>query len=193
MPIDSSSPGYLAPSAEPLDGAALDKVFHDFIVGLTGIEGDLARPRWQPEPAQQPAFGKDWVAFGIVRRLPDMHSYSEEIPGADGASEVSYDELLYVLHSFYGPNSSALSARFKAGCEVAQNRATIRGQGVLFREVQEPVILPALLKEKWVKRIDVTAVFARRAVRTYPILIIDSGQLGLDNEHYVTPIQIPTN
>ncbi len=191
MPIDSSQAGYLDPTASPLEGDALNKVLHDAIVGLTGINGKLVRPRWVPEPSTQPSFDENWVAFGIPRTVPDYASYEEVI--VDGVTQIQRDELLFVLHSFYGPNCKALAERMRNALDVSQNRAALRAAGLLFKEAQEPVVLPALLKEKWVKRVDITIVYARRAIHTYAIRIIESGQLGLDNEHYVTPIQTPTN
>lgn len=54
MPQDTTTPGYLPPSTSPAYDAALDQMFHDLVMGITGLTGDLVRPRWQAEPPQQP-------------------------------------------------------------------------------------------------------------------------------------------
>ncbi len=191
MALDSSTSGYIAPASSPAYGDALDDVLQSVIVGLTGIAGSLVRPRWQPEPPQQPAFTVNWVAFGLVRQVNDTFAYVGHNPAGAGSDEVQEDELLYVLHSFYGPECHSLCARFRAGLMLAQNRDALTAANIALVEVQEATHLPALLKERWVKRIDVTAVYRRRTSRTYNVLTITSGQLGLDNEHYVTPINTP--
>ncbi len=191
MATDSSIAGYLTPVAAPVYGDALDDVLQAVIVGLTGIAGNLVRPRWQPEPPQQPAFTTNWVAFGLVRQVDDTFAYVGHDPAGNGSDDVQMDELLYVLHSFYGPDCHALCARFRAGLMVEQNRDALTAANIALMEVQDATHLPALLKERWVKRIDVTVVYRRRTSRTYNVLTIESGQLGLDNEHYVTPINTP--
>jgi hypothetical protein len=183
---NSSVAGYLSPSAEPLDDDDLEDIMHDAIVGLTGITGDLVRPRWQPEPAQQPAFSANWVAFGITRWTPDTYSYQRQ--DDDFNHVVERDILLYVLHSFYGPKSMGLCNRFRDSFDIAQNRDQLVAAGIELVEVQEALNIPALLKAVWVKRVDVVVVYRRRTSRTFPVLTISTGQLGLDNEAYVTPI-----
>lgn len=190
MATDSSAAGYLLPSSSPVYGNALDDLVHGVIVGLTGITGDLVRPRWQPEPPQQPDFTVDWVAFGLVRSEVDTFAYDYHDPTGNGVNAVQRDELLYFLHSFYGPDCHMYCEQYRDGLEVAQNRDALTAANIGLQEVQEAVMLPALLKEKWVKRIDVTVVFRRRTTRTYPVLTIQSGQATLDNEHYLTPINV---
>lgn len=193
MATDSSVAGFLVPSSEPVNDDSLDDLLQAPIVGITGIPGPLVRPRWQPEPPVQPDFDVDWCAFGITRTGPDVFSYQRHDPvGNAGAGQniVERDELLYVLHSFYGPNCARNIHRFRSGLDIEQNRATIKASGIVLVEAQDPVNLPALLKEKWVQRIDMTVVYRRRTATAYRILTLQSGQMGLDNELYVTPITV---
>lgn len=194
MATSSSSAGFLAPITSPVDDQALEDVLQATIVGITGLAGQWVRPRWQPEPPNQPPLDQNWVAFGIIRRVYDSFMYKGHDPDGDsgnGVDLVECDESLQVLHSFYGPNSNSLCTRFRAGLDVDQNRDALRANGILLTEVQDAINLPALLKEKWVLRIDATVIYRRRHIHSFPIRNLVSGQAGIDNERYLTPIVIP--
>lgn len=187
MPTDSSSVGFLAPiQANPYD-RSLEDALHAIIVGMTGITGSLVRPRWQPEPPQQPDFNTDWVAFGIVRTSVDTFAYHHH---TEDRQEVDRDELLSVMHSFYGPNCHSNCERFRDGWEIHQNRDAAKELSLGLVEVQEAVHLPALLKERWVQRVDTTVVFRRRTTRQYPVLTIASAQVNLNAEQLVTQVTV---
>lgn len=192
MATDSTVAGYLAPELlVPANDDGLEDLLQMAIVGITGLPGSLVRPRWQPEPPARPAFNVDWCAFGVPRSASDVNAYINlEDLALLGQEKVERDEWFECLHSFYGPNSAALCKRLRDGLEVSQNRDALRSVGISLTEVREAVVLPALLKEKWVRRVDVTVLYRRRTSSAYQVLTIQTGQLGLDNEHYVTPIFI---
>jgi hypothetical protein len=191
MATSSQQSGYLRPTTSPVYNDPLDDILQAAIVGITGIPGSLVRPRWQPEPPQQPSFDTNWCAFGIVRSVVDAFAYEGHDPAGEGTSSVDRDELLYVLHSFYGPSSHAICEQFRDGFEIGQNRAELLASGVALVEVGEATVLPALLKEKWVKRVDVTVTYRRRTSRVYQVRTIQSADAVLDNERYLTPINVP--
>lgn len=193
MANSSASSGYLTPTLEPIYDEGLDDVIQGAIVGITGIPGSLVRPRWQPSPPIQPGFDVDWCAFGITRNTSDTFAYEKMDPTADagaGSMLIERDELLYVLHSFYGPRASLNSKRLRSGLEISQNRDVLRSHKAAVVEVEESVTLPALLQEKWVRRVDTQVVFRRRTQHLYSILTVESGELGLNNGLYVTPITV---
>lgn len=193
MSNDSSAAGYLTPSASDPYDDALDDILSAAIVGITGIDQSLVRPRWTPEPGALPAFNVNWVAFGITRRPTDDYAYIGHNPAdnsGNGSSTVEMDEELQTLHSFYGPAASANCEQFRRGLQLEQNRATLRSNGVALTHVEEAVVVPALLQNIWVKRVDVNVIYRRRTATTYTILTVESGALGLNNEVYVTPITI---
>lgn len=191
MATDSSASGFLAPSSQDVYDNALDDLLQAAIVGITGITGSLVRPRWQPEPPTQPDFAVDWCAFGIVDLDPDTFSFERHDPTGNGSTAVEEDEILTVLHSFYGPHASQLCERFRKGISITQNRDTLYSSGILLTEVQGAIVIPALLKEKWVKRVDVRVIYRRRTSTSYAILNVQSGQLGLNNGLWATPITTP--
>lgn len=192
MANDSTSAGFLSPASVPLYSDGLDDALQAAIVGITGIPGSLVRPRWQPEPPNQPPFSTDWCAFGVTRTDSDIFSYTntDELDQGFGVVAIERTEEITVLHSFYGPNSDAYCARLRAGLDLSQNRDTLTTSGIALVAVQEALKLPALLQKKWVKRVDVTIIYRRRVSWQYPVNALTSGQAGLDNELYTTPINI---
>lgn len=197
MATNSTTAGYLAPalSLQPLYGDALNDVFSGVIEGITGIAGELIRPRWQPEPPNQPAFDVDWVAFGITTVKGDTFHYTSHDPGLEANVE-EYDEVITLLHSFYGPNSQGLINRFNAGIQVEQNRDALTQAGIKLADCGEVTTLPALLKEQWVLRYDCRISYRRRVKWIYPVVsvVANTGATPgfIDNEQYRTNINVPT-
>ncbi len=193
MATSSATGGYLQPSTSVDYDNDLDDIFHGVIHGITQLDKKLIRPRWQTEPPNQPDFTVNWAAFGVMTLDGDRFSYSRHVPAANGgigATDVERDEKLKLLISFYGPSCSAYQSRWSMGLQLSQNRDALTAEGIKLVEVQEAVMLPALFKEKWVKRVDSAAIFRRRIARTYAIENVESATVGLDNEHYITPIII---
>ena len=193
----TASISYLLPSSSPapIYGDALDDVFQINIAGITGItDTTLIRPRWQPEPPNQPDFSTNWVAFGVQVVDGDRFSYRKHDPtgnGGLGSDLLEKDETLQLLISFYGPNGTAICKQYQDGLQIDRNRDDLIVYGIKLVEVQEARVLPALLKEKWVRRIDISATFRRRIKRSYSIPTVVGDSVNLDNEQYQTPIVIP--
>lgn len=164
-----------------------DTVFHKTIKGLSGLPGDMVRPRWQPDPPNQPPVAASWVAFGVTSIEPDKNAYLDHT--LEG-TYVERDEQVTVTLSFYGPQAMSLAQRFVDGIELSQNRADLREQGVAVLYAQNPVQVPALLQGTWRKKVDVQLLCARRTRRLYPVNTIESAGAGLDNEHWVTPLTV---
>ena len=190
MATNSAEPGYLEPSASPVYDDGLEDILQAAIVGITGLAGTLVRPRWQPEPPQQPDFAIDWCAFGLTDTEVDTFAYDKHDPAGQGVNRVQRDEVLTVLHSFYGPNAHANCERLRDGFEVSQNRDFLRTNGITLIEVGKAQQLPALVKEKWVKRIDTTIQYRRRTSRTFQVLTITSAQGQIVTEEYTVPIVV---
>lgn len=181
MTTDSTAVGFLASSAANTYDDELEDQLQETIVGITGIAGSLVRPRWQPEPSQLPSFTSDWVAFGITSYQRDTFAYTNQ---ASSSTTVERDEVLTVMHSFYGPNCDSMCSRFSDGLQVPQNRDALMAVGIAVVEVRDPNHLPALLKEKWVRRTDVQIIYRRRTSRTYPVLSLLSAQGSVNAERY---------
>lgn len=190
MATDSSVAGYLAPVAASVYDDALDDTFQALIAALTGVSGDLVRPRWTVEPSNRPDFSTNWVAFGCNKAEVDAFAYDRHDAAGSGSTSVERDEIISVACSFYGPGAHGLCERLRDGLEVSQNRDVLYSAGITLIEAQEAVILPSLLKEKWVRRVDVTALFRRRTSRTYQVLTITSATGTLVTEQTSTPLAV---
>lgn len=189
MPNTSATGGYLSPSEPPaqLEDDALLDVLQTWIVGITGLNGQNVRPRWQPEPPNILPVG-NWVAFGIIRRPSDTYAYEEHSGVGEGSSKVKTHETLVVLVSFYGPNASSISRRLKNGMAVAQNREVLSLSNMALIDSGDLIIAPELIKDKWLNRVDLEVRIRHQVVVKYDVLNLQSAQVILDNEHYLTNI-----
>ncbi len=188
MANDSTTAGYLVPAdAPPLDDDALDDFLHDWVQGVTGFsDGTLIRPRWQPEPPTQPAFTTDWIAFGIVRSTTDNDAFEVHDPSGLGSDTVMLTEELEMLVSFYGPGCVANATTFRLGSRLSQNRDALRGVGIGLIEASGATVVPALTKERWVRRADISVRMRRNVTRLYQVRTILSANGVVDNAQYTT-------
>lgn len=191
---DSRAQDYLAPLTPVADDDALLDLLQPIVTGITGIDGTLVRPRWQPDDTPNlPEYSTDWVAVGIARTRPETFHTEQHVPDGDGYDLFITSEEVDVLMSFYGPNSQGNARRINNGIRISQNRAGLQAMGMDTLYVADPVTLPALLTGKWVRRVDVSITMRRRLAIRYNVLNIlsaDAGN-GIDNEYYITPITVP--
>ena len=196
MATSSAEAGFLAPGSSPIYDDPFADALQAVIVGITGLAGQMVRPMWIPEPPVPPSHETSWISFGVITTDGDRFAYAGHDPALDtglGADRIEADELIQVRHSFYGPQSQALCQRYRRGLEIGQNRAPLLAISATIVEVGEARSVPALLMQKWVRKVDVMATFRRRAVHVYPIRTVITGGAGLDNEFYVTPIVVSSN
>lgn len=193
MATNSSEAGYLAPipPAPPYD-QELEDIFQAALQGLTGLPGNMIRPRFQAKPPNQPGFDVDWAAFSVfvADRQWNAYQHFEPEPEPDGAYVTEGNEVLHLSVSFYGPHCDAMRHRFEAALQLGQNLDGLGAYKIKYKQVFDPVILPALLKEQWVKRIDVKAVFHRWCRRVWPVLTYRSATVDLHNERYIEHISV---
>lgn len=193
MPNDSSTGGYLVPETpEPSYDRPLEDIIQGALVGITGVPGQLVRPRFQFPIPNQPDFDIDWIAFGVsvIKRDWDAHQIHDADHPDGGANEVRRDEELEVFLSFYGPNGSQIMARWIDGLALDQNRWALGEHGIKIVGSQDPVMLPALLKDRWVRRVDLKTNMIRRVLRVYPVRTVTGVDVALDNERYITNITV---
>lgn len=189
---NSTVAGFLAPFAAPLYDDPLDDFLHVFFAALSTLPGVLVRPRWQPEPPNLPNFATNWLAWGITEIEEDRFAYQEQISDEDEGDrlDVERDELLTALLSFYGPKAGQLAKQVSNSVQLGQNRAYLHAQRMDVVEVLGQLRVPALLKEKWVPRVDMRIVFRRRAISSYQVKTLEDFQAGLNNELYTTSLGV---
>lgn len=181
---------YVLPDALPAvsDDDALDDALQAAVVGTTGLPGQLVRPRWQPEPPNMPDFSVDWCAIGVTGTREGKYLYEEQL--TETKRLVERDQWLTVLASFYGPNSGRHCGVFRDGIQLWENREALLALEIKLQETGEARQVPALFKERWVRRRDLPVTLVRRVRRVYTLSSVNGAWLGLDNEHYVTPIVV---
>lgn len=189
MSNDSSTGGYLQPAPSPAPAPLEDAALRDFLqavfVGLTGLDGKLVRPRWQPVPPAQPEIGTNWMAFGIVARPADTFAFEMHDPAAangNGADVMNRNEELTILCSFYGPNAGGYATGVRDGLSVPQNREALLKAGMALIGCEDIVSAPALINDQWYSRLDMTVRIRRSVTRVYPILHITSAGITLTTD-----------
>lgn len=177
-----------------LEGQDLEDYIQQWVAGISGLDGTMVRPRWQPEPPNIPDWGVNWASVGIMKHRP-VGVYPAVIhhPDGDGWSELQRHEELDVLVSFYGTHASDYAVNFHNGCQIWQNFAVLRLVGMALVEVTDGTRNPELIKEKWWDRIDKPFVLRRIIRRSYPVLNLLSaeGWIITDPDGYRAPFHVP--
>lgn len=183
MPNTSATGGPLAPlpSPAPLDGQELLDKIQEWVVGVTGMEGTLVRPSWQPEPPNVPTAGEAWCALAIKRRPFD--NYPAVVHG-DNVDHFQRHERLDVLASFYdlgsGGEADALAGLLRDGCMVAQNLEALLP--IRLETVGDYIAVPALLKTRWQYRADLDITLIRQIDRDYRVLDLLGADITIQSD-----------
>jgi hypothetical protein len=184
MANDSSTGGYLAPAAPlPLDDASLDDALQALVVGITGLDGTLVRPRWQPVVPRQPDPGVTWCAIGVTSEKPDANAaivHDGSAAGGQGVDTLYRHPVIEVLASFYGPSASAAAGALRDGLQIGQNREAMRAQGLAFIDSGDVTAAPDLVNQQWVRRQDLSLRLRRLVTRVYPVLNLTSAPTQIE-------------
>lgn len=165
---------YILPVApEPVYDKALEDIFQGVVKGIVGLPGNLIRPRWQQDPPNLPSYDASWIAFGLTIGPKQWDAY-KKFDTAANAYVVEGSEAIVMAASFYGPQNEALHRKLEDGLQLDLNRADLEAQKIKYIGAGDPVNLPALLKEMWYLRVDVSFAFSRWVRRVYPIDSINS-------------------
>lgn len=177
IPWQPNPAGYVSPSSisGELNDLELRTFLQQIIVGITGLSGQLVFPRWQAEEPNQPDFSETWAAIGGVRRTRDDFAAVIHLPGTpddnfvNSSDLVNRNQILDVLVSFYGPEAEAASELFAMGIFLEQNRYQLQVNGFGLVAVEESLVVPALIKERWVNGIDIHFRLRRQQDYLYPV------------------------
>ena len=172
----------------PAEDVDLDAIFQSVVVGITGLDGSMVRPRWQPNPPKQPEAITNWCAIGVMLITPNDGPSITHDPSANGGAGqdiVSRHEDIEVLASFYGPQSQAYASFLRDGLSLPQNTEAMGQVAIRWVECGPSRSSPELVNQTWVRRQDVSLRFRRQVVRAYGVeslaitavhLFDDSGQ-----------------
>lgn len=188
---------FTVPTA-PVEDDALDDVLQAMVVGITGLEADLVRPRWQVVTPKQPEPGTNWCSIGVMTSTADTFAVMKHIAGVsitDPAGDLSIrHEQLEVLVSFYGPNAKSYLGVLRDGLGVSQNLEAAQASGLYFTGVMEPGrASPEFINQQWVRRWDSALTFRRMVARAYLVNNILSAEVDLfdDSGHIYDVIEAP--
>lgn len=166
----SATGGYLQDVTPPAEGIALRRFIGELLRGVTGLPGDLVRPSWQENPPPMPAYGVDWLAYGVTaRRVEAGEPWQAEKTDGTG-SALRRHEMLDVQVTAYGANAEAILASLRDGLDVAQNREQLFLAAMTVADFGQIVHAPELVNERWWNRADMTVTLRREVRREYPIL-----------------------
>ena len=170
---DSSTGGYLSTGATPpLEDLDLDAEFQKAVVGITGLVGNLVRPRWQAIPPKQPEVSVNWCSIGVTTQTPDAGPLINHIGTGNGTDELQRHEDINLECTFYGPLGQRYASMFRDGLGVPQNMEGLNAVLIALTEVGEIVTAPELFNQQWIRRFDITVKFRRQVKRTYSVLNI---------------------
>lgn len=168
----SATGGYLRPvSTAPAEDDALADVLQALVKGVTGLPGQMVRPRWQTIPPKQPPADVDWCGIGVLSITPVEGNISQRhIAAGFGTSESFHDVVLDVQASFYGPHSSGLANTLRDGLMIAQNREEMMRQNMALVATPGPTMKTVeLVNTQYLNRSDISFQVRRRVARTWAI------------------------
>lgn len=167
----SATGGYLQPtSTVPPEGDALDDILQEMVVGITGLNDQLVRPRWQPDPPGQPAVDVNWAGVGVISRTALDFPYIVHNPAGNGTDVLRRHNELEVQVSFYGPNADLLAEQLRDGLYISQNREQLAAHGIALIEVGQSIHAPELINNvQWLDRVDITVRIRQVVERVYAI------------------------
>lgn len=194
MANTSSTGGVLLPAdtPAPAQDAELDGILQKLVTSITGLPGNLVRPRWQPVAPKQPEPSVDWCAIGVTSQSGDGAPAIKHNPGGGGSSTLTTHEEIEVLASFYGPTSQRYAGMLRDGLGLPQNIEQLTVHAIAFVEAGRIVNAPALINQQWVRRRDLAVRLRRKVTRVYPIRNIELADIHLfDDTHIDELIQVP--
>jgi hypothetical protein len=197
--VDSATGGFLSPQASPapLDGLDLNNFLQVMMAALTGLDGTLVRPAFQPEPGNVPDAGTAWMAFRYTSKPVDVFPAIIHHPDGQGYDEFQRHEELHVLCSFYDLGTNGLADYYcsllRDNIMVPQNMEYLTSVGMGLTVVGDKQVVPVLLASRWQYRVDLPIIIRRAVQRIYPVLntLQAVGTLATDTGVSVNLVSIP--
>lgn len=193
--MTSATGGYLTPSSTSglPGGLTLGQFLQTVLVGISGLDGPLVRPKWQAAPPKQPDLAVNWMAFGVVSVTPDANIYTSL--GEDNVNRTQRHETLELQCAFYGPEALNYASLLRDGFSIQQNLEALRAANMGFVSTGPALHIPDLVNERFIDRIEMGVTLRREIRRVYAILsfVSASGRIHtvLGTEEYLLPWASP--
>lgn len=189
-------PGYVLPTLtnNELNDDLLRRFIQQLVVGITGLAPTLVFPRYQEDTPNQPSFQTTWAAVGPVDRtrdvFPAVHHYTDPNNFDSSTDTVDRNQILQFLCSFHGPQNEQVSEVLAMGLMLEQNRYALQLNGFALVEVGETLMVPAQIKNRWVRAADLRFILRRRQFYTYPSPNVKEADITLNLEQTSTAIVV---
>jgi hypothetical protein len=187
--------GYLTPNTPyPADDDALTAILQGMVVGITGLDGTLVRPRWQPVIPKMPEPSTSWCAIGVSTTVPDDGPYIGYDPLNDVGPYIRH-ETIELACTFYGPQAKQYVSILRDGLGIPQNTDVLRANNMAWVSCGPIQQVPELFNQQWIRRQDMTVTLRREVTRTYNITYLaiaavdlrTDGTPALDSESVIPP------
>lgn len=168
----SSIAGYLTPTTPlPVDDEFLGRRLSNLVAGVTGLPGNLVRPRWQRDPGPIPGPDVNWAAVGVISYPnPGGTPVFYHVSDGDGHNDVRDGGDVQAIATFYGPSCSAYARLCRTGLWVGQNWEQLGPLGISLRDTGDVTIVPEKVNETWYRRADLSIILTQSLSRDYEIL-----------------------
>lgn len=160
---------YVTPtSTTPIPGGlTLVQFIQSVLVGISGLNGTLVRPRWQISPPKQPDISVNWLAFGIEYGVPNANAYTDMNEDGEYVSQRHQD--LKVRCAFYGPDALDYANIVTDGFQIPTNLEALYIANMGFVSTESMIQIPDLVNERWVNRVEMGVNLRREIQRVYPV------------------------
>lgn len=177
-----SQPPYVLPTKtiQPPNGLTLEQFLQTVIVGISGLPGQMVRPKWQVAPPKQPDLNANWIGMGIDASTPNANAYLKE--DDSGTSFISQRiERLDIGLSIYGPNALHIYGLIRDGFQIPNNLFQFFNAGMGFIEVTAGQHVPDLVNERFINRVVTTVSIVRMVQRFYGVpSIVSVGHFNVE-------------
>lgn len=177
------------PAPTPLEGQELNRFLQQWVVGITGLDGTMVRPRYQAEPANIPIAGDAWAAIGVTERKADTYPYVKHDPVGPaglGADYLQRHEEFVMLCSFYDLGTNGLADLYASllrdGTAIPQNLEILLAANMGFVKAGDMIAVPSFLATRWLYRMDIPITLRRQIDREYAILNVASATMDFETE-----------
>lgn len=151
-----------------IDDLDLDKLFQDAVTQITGLPGNMVRPRFQEDMPRRPEPVGNWCAIGVMLDQSDDSPVIMPDPDPGQVKFIDH-ERLEVLASFYGPQGKQYAKLLRDGIKIPQNMEGLQTNNIYFQDASVIRRVPALINQQWQNRYDLPLTFNRKIERLYPI------------------------
>ena len=188
----------------PISAEDIETALQAMASALSGLPGNMVRPRWQPTPPVQPDVSQTWASIGATMTEADeypaiIHVGGTILPGQTnpGYSIMQRHQTLTVVVTFYGPNADGAASSLRDALYITQNWEPLLPQGIKLRTVHDLARVPEQINQQYIDRVDLRIEFRLQQNRIYPIFDLAGADVtitadsGIAREVEVRPVGSP--